>query len=102
LKYFVVTVFGVAMRRSLLILAAMLLSACGDRKGSPASVDRQGSTVAEHVTAAGEEFGMTGLRDRGGESRATPLLVQWRWRLSRCSVVLRLQRSGFVRALLQR
>lgn len=96
------TVFRISRRQSLLavVLAAMLLSACGDRMGAATAGDPPAGAVVAHLANKGEDPGAPGLRD--GESRVIPLLVQWRCSLSRCSLVVRLRQSGLVRALLRR
>ncbi|QNK68573.1 hypothetical protein [Variovorax sp. PAMC26660] len=79
----------------------MALSACGDGEGLPAATAPRPDEVVVHGAPVAHAQDATGKHGLDNDPRAKPLLLQLRCRLSRCSLIMRLKRSGLLRALLK-
>lgn len=104
MEFCVVPVFiRISRRRSLLaaILVVMALSACGDGKVPPAAPEPRGNDTVSLIIPTAQEQDAAARHGLDGDTRAKPFLLQMRCRLSRCNLILRLKRSGLLRALLK-
>ncbi|MGJ7531043.1 hypothetical protein [Variovorax sp. GB1P17] len=80
----------------------MALSACSDGEGPPAAAaPRADEVVMVHGAPVAQAQDAAGKHGLDSDPRAKPFLLQLRCRISRCSLVMRLKRSGLLRALLR-
>lgn len=103
MEFCVVPVFRIPKRRSLVavVLLAMALSACGDRRAPPSAAELHPDDAAAHAVLVKKEPGATGKHGLEKDPRAAPFLLHLRCRLSRCSLIVRLKQSRLLRALLK-
>ncbi len=79
----------------------MALSACGDGKVPSAAAEPRGNDAVSQIIPVVQEQDAAARRGLDGDAHAKPFLLQMRCRLSRCNLILRLKRSGLLRALLK-
>lgn len=78
----------------------MAFSACGDGKVPSAAAEPRGNNAVSQIIPVVQAQDAAARHGLDSDPRARPFLLQMRCRLSRCNLILRLKRSGLLRALL--